>query len=108
VQKGQGLTLYKVDNGWVVQYGCVTLVFEDLPKLQAEMVRFLSAPDKVISEYARKYAAPYPAPSTSTEAEARVRDGRDWPVGGGGGIRAIYGGIGGPVEPYSETKQSER
>lgn len=91
---GMSITIYRSTNGFVVQAGCMTLVFEDRAKLAVELTRWLERPEIVEAEYIKKYqtgpadvpasamgiappTAPYPGapyPGTPVNADMRERD----------------------------------
>lgn len=50
----QVLAIRKATNGWIVQKGCITLVF-DTATLSSEIVRYLNNPDVVEKEYTARY-----------------------------------------------------
>ena len=49
------VTIHKVMNGYVVQVGCQTLVFETREKLIFELSRYLAAPEQVEKQFLEKY-----------------------------------------------------
>lgn len=51
----RAITIYRVMNGFAVQVGCQTLVFETQSKMMAELGRFLSNPQAVEEEYLKTY-----------------------------------------------------
>jgi hypothetical protein len=48
------LTLQSADNGWIVTYGCVTLVLS-VQEAQREITNFLAKPEEVVAYYRKKY-----------------------------------------------------
>lgn len=82
--KAMEIRIQKVTNGWIVNAGCMTLVFDDAAKLGTELTRWLQDPGRVEREYTLKYQ--------------------------GGPAQAIGGGeVRGPeIEDRDEAKQAYR
>ncbi len=85
------VTIRKVMNGYTVQVGCQTLVFETREALLRELGRYLEAPGVVEQEYADKYgfaggvavgagqawdtpSSPYPDSTASTVQAGQLRE----------------------------------
>jgi hypothetical protein len=52
--KSQEIIILQVLNGYCVQVGCKTVVFESKEKMLSELARFLSYRDAVAKEYLAK------------------------------------------------------
>lgn len=49
------VNINRVDNGYVVRAGCLTLAFSNKTELAVELTRWLENPDVVEKEYIAKY-----------------------------------------------------
>lgn len=78
----RNINIRKVMNGYVVEVGCQTLVFETKEKLVTELATYLANPDEVERNYISTYgmlnqlAGAYPAP---TPASSAPPVGQDYP-----------------------------
>jgi hypothetical protein len=63
-------TVSAVTNGYTVQVGCMTLVFNDPAVLQVEIGRYLANPAEVITEYEKRYGLPLAARDADAGCEA--------------------------------------
>lgn len=64
--------IHKVTNGWIVEAGCMTLVFENDERLIDEFARWIRRPEMVEKEYIEKFGA-IPVDPRQPGAEARIR-----------------------------------
>lgn len=57
----------RVKNGYIVNVGCWTLVFEDREKMLGELCEYYRTPEQVIEEYVKKFGdvqiSPCPPPA---------------------------------------------
>jgi hypothetical protein len=49
------ITITLAENGWIVQVGCLMLVFSDWSEINKEFLRWTQNPDDVEKEYLEKY-----------------------------------------------------
>ena len=54
MERGE-LVVRRVDNGWLVRYGCVELAFTSEEHLVSEFARWARAPETVVKEYAERF-----------------------------------------------------
>jgi hypothetical protein len=55
VNASASITITPVANGFIVESGCLRLVFQETGALEAEVVRWINDPAQVESEYAQRY-----------------------------------------------------
>ncbi len=47
------IKIYPVLNGYIVQVGCQSVVFETLAKMTAEITRYYTSPDLIVTDYVK-------------------------------------------------------